>query len=691
MFENPYAKLLLVPIVIGVLLFGGLFVSMKCQSRRIERLVREAEEGGPPADLSTPGGRLDYASRIEYENSAESVRITTEIADGPDAALAAKARDLLPRRLSVLYSYSSRSEWAKAEGALRELEKRFPASPERAQVAEQWQRDRRYAAEAAARKGDFPNAERLFRECLKDAGGEAEWDLISAWQKMLAERAAKWGDPVAAERDIEEAASWHIEPRAHTDFARELSRRGGAKLLEKAKALLASGRPVPALGFAQAANLGFLQERNREGAEESEAFLVECCLAVARKMRDEPVPTIPLQAYERFWEVVAQGTRVPATKVEALDELAYARRDAGLAALRKGDLDRAESKFRETLLFTLTDWWMTRAEAEPGFDPFAGFPAALEPEIEKASSGSKDAGIRRECLRGLMHDGRWTAPHLAAERIRGALPELYAKIGAKLIGDRRFGEAEWRLRGAIRADAKGPAARACVATLEEGVRKAAAAKDLTALVWLTGFYVAELGPPRAAFAEEFRSAVTAAADGLKGSPIQRIFMLSILCDAFPDSKESASARDEILSVGIDFAKKAPEHNDGPGLDVPTGLKDVAAASIENATPYHIFVFYDGPERFFVRLNPYWKGTVLMKPGAYVVGVVAPDETIRPYHARKQVEAHTYWAQYVVVQEGEKSRNLLGSGNSTGEYALVRGLTGVRVTLDPGTGLVTPPK
>lgn len=690
MFENPYAKLLLVPIVIGVLLFGGMFLSVKCQQRRIERLVRDSE-GGPPADLSTPGGRLDYASRIEYENSSESVRITIEIADGPDASLAAKARELLPRRLSVLYSYSSRSEWAKAEGALRELEKRFPASPERAQVAEQWGRDRRYAAEAAARKGDFASAERLFRECLKDAGGEAEWDLISAWQKLLGDRAAKSADAAAAERDLEEAASWHIEPRAQTEFARELSRRGGAKLLEKAKALLAAGRAEAALGYAQAANLGFLQERSREGAEESEAFQLECCLAVARKMRAGAVPTVPGHAQERFWEAVAQEARVPAAKVEALDALAYSRRDAGLAALKQGDFDRADSKFRETLLFTLTDWWMTRVEAEPGFDPFAGFPAALEPEIEKAASGNKDAGVRRECLRGLMHDGRWTAPHPAAEGIRAALPELYAKMGAKLIGDRRYAEAEWRLRGAIRADAKGPAAQACIAALEEGVRKAAAAKDLAALVWLTGFYIAELGPPRAAFAAEFRGAVTAAADGLKGSPIQRIFMLSILCDAFPDSKDASSARDEILSVGIDFAKKAPEQNDGGGLDVPTGLKDVAAASIENATPYHIFVFYDGPERFFVRLNPYWRGTVLMKPGAYVVGVVAPDETIRPYHARKQVEAHTYWAHYVVVQEGEKSRDLLGSGSSTGEYALVRGLAGVRVELDPGTGMVMAPK
>lgn len=689
MFENPYAKLLLVPIVIGVLLFGGVFASVQCQRRRIEKAIVESG-GGPPADLSTASGRLDHASRLEYENPAESVRLTIEAADGPDAAAAAKARAALPRRLHIQYSYAARTRWDEAERALAELEKRFPGSEDCAKVKDEWKRDRRYAAEAAARKNDLANAERLFRECLKEAGGAVEWNLIQEWQKLLAAKAKK-ADAAAGEKDIEEAASWHVQPRAHTEFARELSGRGSAPLMKKAQALLAAGRAEAALGFAQAAQLASLQERSREGSEAAEALQAECTLAVARKLRAGPVPTVPAYAEENFWEAVVHFSREPAQRAEGLEGLAIARRNLGLAALGKGDYDRADSLFRQTLLFTLTDWWMARGDADPAFDVFAGFPAALEPEIDKKAAGNKHPGVRRECLRSLMHDGRWTAPHPAADAIRAALPELYSKLGAKLIADRRYAEAEWRLRAAIRADPGGPAALACVAALEEGVRKAAAAKDLEALVWLTGFYVAELGPPRAAFADEFRKAVTSAADGLAGRPILRIFMLSVLCDAFPDSKDASVAREEILSKGLEFAKKAPEQNGGGGPEAATGMKDVAAASIENATPYHIFVFYEGPERFFVRLNPFRKGTILMRPGAYVVGVVAPDESIRPFHAKATIAERTYWAEYVVVQEGEKGRDLLASANVTGEYRVLRGLEGAKANVDPATGVVTPAK
>ncbi len=689
MFENPYAKLLLVPIVIGVLLFGGMFASVQCQRRRIENAIRDSE-GGPPADLTTVSGRLDHASRLEYENPAECVRLTIEAADGPDAAAAAKARAALPRRLHIQFSYASRMKWEEAERALAELEKRFPGSEECVKAKEEWKRDRRYAAEAAGRKGDFASAERLFRECLKDAGGDVGWDLIREWQKLLVVKAKK-ADVAAGEKDIEEAASWHVQPRSHTEFARELSARGSAPLMEKAKALLAAGRAEAALGFAQAAQMASLQERSREGAEAAEALQADCVLIIARKLRAGPVATVPAYAEENFWEAVVHFARAPALRAEGLEGLAIARRDVALAALRGGDYDRADSLFRQTLLFTLTDWWMARGDADPAFDVFAGFPAELEPEIEKEAAGNKHPGIRRECLRRLMHDGRWTAPHPAADSIRAALPELYSKMGAKLIADRRYGEAEWRLRGAIRADPKGPAAMACVAALEEGVRKAAAAKDLAALVWLTGFYVAELGPPRAAFAEEFRKAVLSAADGLSARPIQRIFMLSVLCDAFPDSKDAAAAREEILSKGLEFAKKAPEQSGDGGLEAATGMKDVAAASIENATPYHIFVFYEGPERFFARLNPFRKGTILMRPGAYVVGVVAPDESIRPFHAKRSIAERTYWAEYVVVQDGEKGRDLLGSGSVTGEYRLLRGLPGVNADVEPATGLVMPKK
>ncbi|MCC6737491.1 MAG: hypothetical protein IT452_00480 [Planctomycetia bacterium] len=688
MFENPYARLLLVPIGIGILMFGWLFLSVKCQRARTgPGYVRV--EGRPPMDVSTAEGKLAYAQHIEYEKPAESVRITTEIADGPDASAAAKARAALPRRLHIQYSYAARSSWAEAEGALRELEKRFAGSEEHRKVREEWARDRLQAAQAAGKKGDFEAGERLFRECLKSAAGSAGWELIRAWREFLVARAKKAessGNAAAAEKDWEEALSWHIEPRAQDEITREAARRGGPALFEKARSLRAAGRPEPAIGFAGAANLAFRMEGKGKEAEEAEAFLVSCVLDVARRFGKGPVETVPASAKEKFWECVSQnaGYRSPgrAEALEALVDLAAA---DGFAALSAGEFEKADSLFTRVMSFSVREWWMARAEADPAVDPFEGFPAELGPELAKLAGNSEDPQMRLECLRRLLSDGRWIPPHPAVARIRAALPDLYGRLGAKLIADRRFGEAEWRMRAAIRADRNGPGAQACVGALEDGIRKAAAAKDLASLVWLTGFLIAELGSPRAAFADDFRRAVTTAADGLTREPIRRIFMLSLLCDAFPDTREAYAARDEILARGLEFAKQAPEQKDDMELSAPTGTKDVAAASIENATGYFIFVFYEGPERFFVRLDPWRKGTALLRPGSYMVGVVATEASIRPYHTKRALGEKTYWAQYVVVNEGEKRRDLLGGSQATGDYRILRTLPGVTIGVDAKTG------
>lgn len=689
MFENPYAKLLLVPLGIGVLMFGWLFLSVKCQRDRTGPGYVQVE-GRAPIDVSTADGRLALAQHLEYEKPGESVRITAEIADGPDAAAAAKARAALPRRLHIQYSYAARSNWAEAEGALRELEKRFPGSEEHRKVREEWGRDRLQAAVTAGKKGDFEAGERLFRECLKNAAGNAGWDLVRAWREFLAARAKKAeaaGNAAAAEKDWEEALSWHIEPRAQDEITREAARRGGAALLEKARALRAAGRPEAAIGYAGAANLAFRMENKGKEAEEAEAFLVPCCLEVARKLRQGPVETVPASATEKFWETVAQaiGYRSP-ERAEALEALVGLTADQGFAALSAGEFEKADNLFTRVMNFSVREWWMARSEADPSADAFEGFPAELEPELAKLAGNSRDPRMRLECLRRLMSDGRWIPPHPAVARIRAALPDLYGRLGAKLIADRRFGEAEWRMRSAIRADRNGPGAQACVGALEDGIRKAAAAKDLGSLVWLTGFHIAELGPPRAAFAEDFRRAVTTAADGLSREPIRRIFMLSLLCDAFPDTREAYAARDEILARGLEFAKQAPEQKEDMELSAPTGTKDVAAASIENATGYFIFVFYEGPERFFVRLDPWRKGTALLRPGSYMVGVVATEASIRPYHTKRALGEKTYWAQYVVVNEGEKRRDLLGSSQATGAYRVLRTLPGVSIPVDAQSGL-----
>lgn len=689
MFENPYAKLLLVPIGIGILMFGWLFLSMKCQRDRTGPGYVQVE-GRAPMDVSTADGRLAYAAHLEYERPSESVRITAEIADGPDAAAAAKARAALPRRLHIQYSHAARHQWAEAEGALRELEKRFPGSEELRKVREEWARDRMQAAEAAGKKGDFEAGERLYRECLKDAAGDAGWELVREWREFLVARAKKaqaGGNPAAAEKDWEEALSWHIEPRAQDEVTREAARRGGDALLEKARALRAAGRPEAAIGYASAANLAFRIENKGTPAEDAEALLVACCLEVARKLRRGPVETVPARAAEKFWEAVAQnaGYRTPA-RAEALEALVGVATDEAFAAMSAGDFEKADTLFTRVLNFSVREWWMARAEADPAVNAFEGFPAELEPALAKLAGNSKDPQMRLDCLRRLMSDGLWIPPHPAVARIRAALPDLYGKLGAKLIADRRFGDAEWRMRAAIRADRNGPGAQACVGALEEGIRKAAAAKDLGSLVWLTGFHIAELGPPRAAFADDFRRAVTAAADALSREPIRRIFMLSLLCDAFPDTKEAYAARDEILSRGLEFAKQAPEQKEDADLSAPTGVKDVAAASIENATGYFIFVFYEGPERFFVRLDPWRKGTALLRPGSYMVGVVATEASIRPYHTKSVLGEKTYWAQYVIVNEGEKRRDLLGGSQATGDYRVLRSLPGVAVGVDAKTGL-----
>lgn len=81
------------------------------------------------------------------------------------------------------------------------------------------------------------------------------------------------------------------------------------------------------------------------------------------------------------------------------------------------------------------------------------------------------------------------------------------------------------------------------------------------------------------------------------------------------------------------------------------LTGLSVVSVENSTEHHILIFYDGPERFFLRLNPYRHGSAVLADGAYAVGVMASSDEVVPYRARLRYAGERVLHRYFIEERG----------------------------------------
>jgi hypothetical protein len=235
------------------------------------------------------------------------------------------------------------------------------------------------------------------------------------------------------------------------------------------------------------------------------------------------------------------------------------------------------------------------------------------------------------------------------------------------------------------------------AVLRASIKEARAASDFDRLVDLAAFYQTELGvPPRTdAFYAELRDALESAAkDVAKTSANRRVFILTLLAEGFPGEPAGQAAQKEAVAAGMAAAGAVPQESASTGAQAPgeklgpSGLDGLSVVSIENRTPYHILAFYDGPERFFVRLNPRRRGSAALLDGAYAVGVMASDDSVVPYRNQIAYAGERIKNNYVIeTTGGGKWQSRVPYEQSSGDWKLLRAPPRGALVVDRHTGEV----
>ncbi|MCW8132315.1 MAG: hypothetical protein KIS92_18355, partial [Planctomycetota bacterium] len=279
----------------------------------------------------------------------------------------------------------------------------------------------------------------------------------------------------------------------------------------------------------------------------------------------------------------------------------------------------------------------------------------------------------------------------AVDRHRAA---AMARRGIGLL-DRSPAAAYGVIREVLRRWPGSPFAKEASDAVFAAIREARDKQDFNKLYDHAGFFIGEMGPQGAApeIREELANCLRTAADHYKTqSPMKRVFMLSLLADVMPGDPRGQAAADEASALGFQAVSALPADKPrSADLVLPSGLPGLSVAAIENATTYHILVFFDGPEKFFVRVNPLRRGCAVLKDGRYVNAVIVTSDTVRPYKAEVAVSSQYAQTRYVVVTEsssGQRTKN--DWQQAYGDYQLLRATPGSGpFAIEGQSGLVRP--
>lgn len=360
--------------------------------------------------------------------------------------------------------------------------------------------------------------------------------------------------------------------------------------------------------------------------------------------------------------------------------------------LKNGDNMRAESLGRQVLVQEAQSYQLYFRANFLKSDPWPGVPAELRERIQKET---KEPSQQLAQLMQAVNEGAYTPDFPGKDAMIELHVTAVARNGIEML-ERSPGEAYRALREVLRRAPKSTAASEVLDALFKVIRKARDAKDFSKLYQHASVLIGELGRGvPAEIREELAGCLQAAADFYKnGAPMSRAFMLSLLADVLAGDPRGQAAADEALKIGFEAVAKLPKETARkPDLTLPSMLGGYSTVGIDNATEYHLLVFYDGPERFFARINPYRRGSVVLKDGTYTTAVVVTHERVRPYKAEVSYQKEYAQHRYVIVTEGERNnRNHFRTGDFFGDYDLLRIPPGAGpFVIEPKTGFVLPKK
>lgn len=515
--------------------------------------------------------------------------------------------------------------------------------------------------------GNKVEAEKLLREAAEAAAGIERLDAYqcardSALERALAEMIG--GDELSA-------AGGHCLGKK--DFALAFAYLSAARLsLNKAGMTdthdLQMQRARALLGLAHEATEG--KQPWLKFAPDSETLerLVEAAIHaqtfVARQGPDQAPEayTVPEEAWALKWSLM--------------------QRRAGELKKDPKKLQVAERICLRAMTQEAAEYLKFRAERMQ-IDPWPDVPEAVRKDIEARAKDPRDRLVYLEqAVRTRAYVPKLPGIEIFRDGYFDARADsAIAQAGGNTSG---LGGVLPRLHEILHEAPDSAAARRVRAWLQQAIRNAKSQKDFNALYDLASVYMGTLGKDGTApeSREELANCLQTAADHYRDeSPMKRAFMLSLLADLLANDPRGKAAGDLAFEVGFKAVLQMPMQKPRvPDVLLPSPLPGHSIVAIENATGYHLMLFYDGAEKFFVRFNPYRKGLVGLKDGAYTFAVVVTDDSIRPYKGSFTYETKWVETRYRVVTQGQRDDGSAWTP-SGGEWETVRmppGMQGFKV-------------
>ncbi|MCK6472804.1 MAG: hypothetical protein L6R28_13760 [Planctomycetes bacterium] len=570
-----------------------------------------------------------------------------------------------------------------------------------AMLAEQWVRSVQervsYLTRNSERPADPAELEKLVAELAAFAPEKVPFEALCQAKASRWKDAHDAGKKEEAEKLLREAAeaAAGIERLDTYQCARDSAleqalaeKIGGDELLAAGGHCLDKKAFALAFAYLSAAHLSL----NKAGMPDTHDLQIKrarALLGLAREAAEGQQPWLKLdperETLERLVEaaihaqtfVARQGREQP-PEAYAVPEEAWALKWSLLqrraAELKKNpkQLHRAEQVCLRAMTHEAAAYLKFRAERMQ-IDPWPDVPEAARKDIEAKAKDPRDRLVYLEqAVRTRAFVPRLPGLEIFRDRYFDARAELAIAQAGSDPG--RLGGVLPRFHEILHEAPESAAARRVRAWLQQAIRNAKGQKDFNALYELASVYMGTLGKDGAApeSREELADCLQTAADHYRDeSPMKRAFMLSLLADLLRNDPRGKAAGDLAFDVGFKAVLQMPMQKPRvPDVLLPSPLPGHSIVAIENATGYHLLLFYDGPEKFFVRFNPYRKGLVGLKDGPYTLAVVVTDDSVRPYKGSFTYETKWVETRYQIVKDGQRDGGSAWTPSS-GEWETVR--------------------
>lgn len=664
-----------VGIVFVALALAGTYALMQRQRDRLEQAIAEAE--GEPA-LPTPplpvdGGPdgIEALDRLLTDQPERAVSLCTSLLEKEQDPMgrARLERRLVRARARAFRKLSQQGRHAEAEAIARPLLQSEVSlfEPEAHEVRIRW-------ADFLGSLWEKGKAEGLLLEALRDARRVAFAQIVRRLEAHGQDALAQWSEALA--RGDREPARKHLRRAAaalahRSDLLAEPLAKAFplSRLLEQAQQHLAD-EPALALAYATAAQRSASARGGRSSAPESErasALITDGTLALSRRVRngDEPWvhPSVAIDLLDRIRAPVRRGPASSTDRARAPLQLTVSREKLAMDS-------EVARRLRRMGLFD---------DARDAADR-----ALRQRSAELFESESQSATEAARARAGLIRKGEAQVTYPEALPAKLALPAIDAGRGLlrwRSLNTREREAGEDILRTVLRENPVGEIANTIDDEVRSALLEASAENDFDALLRLSSFAIAELPPPSTgdAFGRHLRDGLSRAADFFRGrEQMKYLFVRTLEADFFANEASGQKAGAEAVALAFELvSERSAEPMRATGPSAASGLPGLSVVAVDNATRYPLLAFYEGPERFFVRIHPVRRGTVVLKDGAYRVVVIVAAEDVLPHHGRAELKSQLTRAAYSIRRQENGQETAVEAAPPSGPYRLARAPEGMR--------------